>query len=605
MLEGARFLARAVPHLPRFASYKPGNAAGLAELLEARAARFPERPFVVFEDRRTTYREHDAAANRVARWAHGVGLRRGDVVALLMENRPEYLSTWMGLAKLGVVTALVNTNLTGRALRHALAVSGAHHLVLGSECAEAFATTADDLERPLQVVVDHDPAEPAPAARASDWGPDLGPALAAQPSEAPPAFWREGFRAGDVLLYIYTSGTTGPPKAARFSHLRFLATADLAAWAQGLGPDDVHYCVLPLYHSAGGVMQLGATLFAGATLALRRRFSARAFWDDARKHEATAFQYIGELCRYLVTQPERPGDRDHRVRVAIGNGLRPDVWEVFQRRFAIPRILEFYGATEGNVGLMNFENEPGSVGRVPSRLVARLMSNAKLVRYDVERDVHPRGPDGFCVECADDEPGELLGRIPPGDPTSGRFEGYTSDEATERKILRDVFARGDAWFRTGDLLRRDRRGFHYFVDRVGDTYRWKGENVSTQEVAEACSGFSGLGMVNVYGVEVPGAEGRAGMLAFVPEKGFTFDPGAFHAFVRERLPAYAAPVFVRQLEVPDLTGTFKLRKVSLQADGFDPARVADPLWVRDDDAGTYAPLTAETFAAIREGGRRL
>ena len=604
MFEGMRFLARALPNLPRFAAYRPNGTHNAGELLEDRAEELPDRPFLLFEDQRISFRDHNVAANRVAHWAHDQGLRRGDAVALLMENRPDYLVIWMGLAKLGVVTALINTNLTGRTLRHALATSGARHLILGAECADRFATTADDLERVLQVWVHAE--EGREDADALAWGGDLRQSLVGRIESNPPAAWREGLRSCDDLLYIYTSGTTGPPKAARFSHLRFVSGGDLAAWAQDLASVDVHYCALPLYHSAGGVMQVSGVLFAGAALALRRRFSASRFWDDVRKFDATAFQYIGEFCRYLVNQPQRPNDRDHGVRVAIGNGLRPDIWGTFRDRFGIPRILEFYAATEGNVGFMNFENKEGSVGRFPSRLLARFMSNARLIRYDVESDAHPRGPDGFCIECKDDESGELIGRIPKAqDQTSGRFEGYTSSEATERKILRDVFERGDAWFRTGDLLCRDAEGFHYFVDRIGDTFRWKGENVSTQEVAEVLSGFPGLDMINVYGVAVPDADGRAGMMAFVPVDSRPFDGRAFHAFVSERLAVYAAPQFVRILAAEEVTGTFKLRKVTLQQEGFDPAAVRDPLYVRDDAQGSYVPLTPERFRAIQAGTIRL
>ncbi|HKJ23522.1 MAG TPA: long-chain-acyl-CoA synthetase [Myxococcota bacterium] len=604
MFEGIRFLARAVPHLPRFASYRPDGHHSVGELLEDRAEEFADRPFVLFEGRRSTYAEHNAAANRVAHWARERGLRRGDVVALLMENRPEYLAVWMGLAKLGVKAALINTNLTGKTLRHALGTSEARHLVLGAECIDRFASTADDLARILEVWVDTEPGHGGEGGER--WGFDLGAALADSDPANPPSVWRDGLRSGDDLLYIYTSGTTGPPKAARFSHLRFISTGDIGAWAQDLSTLDVHYCALPLYHTAGGVMQLGAAMFAGAGLALCRRFSASGFWDDVRKYDATAFQYIGEFCRYLVNQPPRPDDRDHGIRVAIGNGLRPDIWAAFRDRFGIPRILEFYGATEGNVSFMNFENKEGSVGRYPSAILRRLMSNARIVRFDVETETHARGPDGFCIECGPDEPGELLGRIPEGEQASGRFEGYTSKEATDKKVLRDVFAPGDAWFRTGDLLRRDADGFYYFVDRIGDTYRWKGENVSTQEVAEVLSGFPGLDMINVYGVEVPGADGRAGMMAFVPPEGApAFDGRAFHGFVTERLASYAAPLFVRVVEIAELTGTFKLRKVTLQQEGFDPDRVSDPVFVRDDAARAYVPLTPARFRAIGRGELRL
>jgi fatty-acyl-CoA synthase len=290
------------------------------------------------------------------------------------------------------------------------------------------------------------------------------------------------------------------------------------------------------------------------------------------------------------------------VRFCIGNGLRPDIWPAFRDRFRIPRIVEFYGATEGNVALLNFEGREGSVGRIPSKL----LMDARLVRYDVERDEHPRDAQGRLVECRPGEPGELIAALPrkPGE-TRGRFEGYTSAEATERKILRDGFAPGDAWFRTGDLLKRDAAGYFYFVDRIGDTFRWKGENVSTQEVAEAIAAFPGVKMSNVYGVEVPGADGRAGMVALVVEDPARFDGAAFHAHVSAALPGYAAPVFVRLQQEVELTGTFKLRKVELQREGYDPGRIADPLFVRDDAARAYVPLTPERHAAIRAGAGRI
>jgi fatty-acyl-CoA synthase len=289
-------------------------------------------------------------------------------------------------------------------------------------------------------------------------------------------------------------------------------------------------------------MTVGAALYAGATLALRRKFSAREFWNDVREYDVTHFQYIGEICRYLLNQPPRPDDRQHRMRAMIGNGLRADVWAPFVERFGVEKVIEFYGATEGNAPIINLENKLGSVGRWP----LKALTNARLIRYDLDADEPLRGPGGLCVECAPGETGELVGRIPEAaNDARGRFEGYTSKEATDRKVLHDVFAKGDAWFRSGDLLRQDAEGFFYFVDRIGDTYRWKGENVSTQEVAEALSSFPGLELVNVYGVQVPGQDGRAGMAALLMAPGRAFDGAAFWRHVDEALPRYAAPLFVR------------------------------------------------------------
>jgi len=602
MLDRLLLLARLVPGLAAFARDRPSSPTTLADRLEARVRADPARTAIAFEGARWTYGAWNEAANRVAGWALARGLRPGDAAALLMENRPEYLATWAGLAKVGVTTALLNTNLTGRALAHALGAARARHVVVGSECLDRLATAAGELDPALEVWVARDPYA---GGRAFEWprgAHDLDAALAEQSPADPARALRAALRAGDDLFYIYTSGTTGLPKAARLSHLRFGVIGSLAAFALKLRPGDVHYCALPLYHTAGGVMQVGAVIASGATLALRRRFSASAFWDDVRAVRATHFQYIGEFCRYLLHQPPRPDDREHGVRAIIGNGLRADVWAPFQERFGIPQIIEFYGATEGNAPIVNFENKVGSVGRFPFKA----LSNARLVRYDVAADEIVRDARGLCVECKPGEVGELVGKLPdrPDDPR-GRFEGYTSKEATDRKILRDVFRPGDAWFRSGDLLRQDEEGFFYFVDRIGDTFRWKGENVSTQEVAEALAPFPGLALANVYGVHVPGHDGRAGMAALLMAPNEPFDGARFYAHVDGVLPRYAAPLFVRLLAQVETTGTFKLRKVNLQEEGFDLARVADPLFLRDDEARAYVPLTAELAADVAAGRRKL
>jgi fatty-acyl-CoA synthase len=580
---------------------RPDGRYTLADRFEEQVRRRGDATFLLWGDERIGWAALNARANRVAHWGRAQGLVRGDVVALLMENRPEFPATWLGLSKLGVVTALLNTNLSGRALDHALRVSHARQLVVGAELLPALASASPEEVASRAVWVQPDTEAGDGSAAPPSGARDLAEAVAAQPGDDPPRAWRDELRTGDDLFYIYTSGTTGNPKAARFSHLRFFQSADTFAWAAGAGPEDVEYLALPLYHTAGGVVAFGRTLYGGGAVALRRRFSASQFWDDARRYGATSFQYIGELCRYLVAQPPRANDREHRVRVAVGNGLRPDVWERFQSRFRLPRIIEFYGATEGNAALVNLDGKVGAVGRYPFKAI----TNVRIARYDVESESHPRDARGFCIECAPGEPGELLGRLPSSAKAPvGRFEGYTSKEDSERKVLHDVFKPGDAWFRTGDLLYRDDEGYYYFVDRIGDTFRWKGENVSTQEVAEIVAGFGGMDMISVYGVQVPGADGRAGMLAFVPVGDAPFDGAGFFAFVEGALPRYAAPVFVRILKEAPVTGTFKLRKVELQREGFDPEKVSDPLFVRDEAARAYVPFGRELAAEIQDGRRR-
>jgi fatty-acyl-CoA synthase len=375
-----------------------------------------------------------------------------------------------------------------------------------------------------------------------------------------------------------------------------------ASWFAGLidiRPADRLYDCLPLCHSAGGVAAIGAGLSAGASVVVAEKFSARGFWDDIARWDCTLVQYIGELCRYLVAAPPHAKERAHALRLACGNGLSADVLEAFQARFGIPRILEFYAATEGAFSLYNVEGKPGAIGRLPPFLAHRF--GAAIVRFDPATGAPARGADGRCVRAERGEVGEAIGRVALSG--AGRFEGYTDAAATEAKLLRDVFEPGDAWVRTGDLMVTDAQGFWWFADRIGDTFRWKGENVAAAEVAAAIRSCAGVADAAVYGVEVPGASGKAGMAAIVPTAGF--DPAALRAHLAARLPDYARPVFLRLVKDLEITETFKQKKQSLAADGWDPARVSDPLYVDDRAAGAYAPLDAAAATRIRAGELRL
>ena len=573
-------------------AHTPGQTYTVADRFEERARDRGAHPFIVFEGRRVSYAETNAAANRVAHAVRETGLARGDTAGLLMENRPEYVACWAGLAKLGVTAGLINPNVRGRALAHALDTIGARVVLAGSECAGALESLAPEALARLEALVVPDPARPAPE-QIPPFARDLGAALAAAPEGDPPASLRAALTAGEPLFDMFTSGTTGLPKAARLSHMRWLGVGDAMSGVCGYGPGDVIYCVLPLYHGAGGMVVVSSALAQGMTMVLRRRLSASAFWDDVREHGVTGCQYIGEMCRYLMNQPPSPRDRDHGLRVMMGAGLGPDLFEAFRQRFGIERVFEGWSSTEANTSLINVDNRPGSCGRIPFPE----LHNGRLIRYDHATDSHPRDARGFCIPCCEGEVGEFIGAIPdlPGSG-AGRFEGYTSQQATEAKILRGVFAPGDAWYRSGDLLRRDADDYYYFVDRIGDSFRWKSENVSTQEVAEVLHGFPGIAVANVYGVRVPGMEGRAGMAALVLSDGTAFDPRVFHAFVAKELPRYAAPVFLRIAGEAEVTTTFKLRKVDLQREGYGAA-VADPMFVRDDRLGAYVPLDAGALAA--------
>jgi fatty-acyl-CoA synthase len=583
-----RFLSGLVRTLLRVNSIAAASPNLICDDLERAVDRWRERPALLFEGQTLSYGEMDGLANRYAHWAESAGLRRGDVVAILLPNRIEYLPIWYGLTKVGVAAALINNQLAGEALAHCLNVSGATHCVVDDETAPAFEAVKPQLVQTLQAWT---------LAEAHAGQHDLGQALKSCSTLRPDRSRREGMTARDTALFIFTSGTTGLPKAARITHMRAQLYMRGFAGATGAKADDRVYIALPFYHATGGLCGAGAALLNGGAVLLKRKFSATHFWRDVVDGGATMFVYIGELCRYLANQPQSPDERRHKLRLAFGNGLRPDVWEKLVGRFGVPRVLEFYGSTEGNVSMFNFDGQLGAIGRVPDYI--KRFFNIRLARFDVETETPVRGADGRCIEPAVDEPGECLGEIK--NDARGAYVGYADKAASEKKVLHDAFVAGDAWFRTGDLLRRDAEGYFYFVDRIGDTFRWKGENVSTSEVAGVLAEAPGVKETNVYGVRVGDLDGRAGMAGLVVDAGF--DPAAFAAYAQPRLPPYAQPVFLRLLPGIVVTGTFKYRKLDLVADGFDPAKVKDPLYVKGPRG--YQKLTKAVFAKIMAGELRL
>ncbi len=574
------------------AGYRRDQAYSVADMLEERAVDAGALPFMVFEGRTLSFAQLNEAANRVAHAALALGLKPGDVVALMMDNCPEFPLVWLGLAKVGIRTALLNTSARGRILKHALDQTAARALLYGPECADQVATLSAH-ELPPLLLEFAQPGSPA-AEVAVPGSRSLNAVLATASAANPPRAHRAQVRLGDPLYFIFTSGTTGLPKAALMSHLRFLNAGGVIAGLLDLKRGDVFYNVLPLYHGAGGMVVISAALHLGIPIVQRRRFSASEFWRDVRAHRVTAWYYIGELCRYLLNQPARADDREHTLRRMSGAGLKAEVWREFVGRFGIERVCEGLGSTEANYGITNVDNRIGSVGRLPYPE----RSNIRVVRYDIDAAVHPRNADGTLMPCQPGEAGELIAEVLDGPTAAGFFEGYTSAEATEAKILRDAFRPGDRWMRSGDLVRFDTDDYYYFVDRVGDTYRWKGENVSTDEVAAALARFPGPAVVNVYGVRVSGAEGRAGMVSLTYTEPSHFAARAFHEFAVARLADYAVPLFVRVSRDADLTTTFKLRKIDLQRAGYDPQRTQDALYVRDARAGTYLPLTPAALAAL-------
>ena len=580
-----RYLRRLTRTLRRVKSIAQDSSNLVCDDIQAAVDTWRDRRAMTFEGRTVTFGELDAIANRYAHWGKGLNLRRGQVVALFMPNRLEYFAIWYGLSKIGVVTALINNQLAGLPLAHCLNIANAAHIIVDSETSPVFEAARVLIDKPLPQWV----LGPAHGDQR-----DLVQALKSCSQLPPDRSVREDVRARDTALLIFTSGTTGLPKAARITHVRAQLYMRGFAGSTGSRPSDRIYVTLPLYHATGGLCAVGAALLNGGSVVLRKKFSAHHFWSEIIDEGCTMFVYIGELCRYLVNQPPGDDDRRHKIRLAFGNGLRPDIWPLMKTRFGIPDILEFYGATEGNVSMFNFDGHEGAIGRVPKYLRQRF--NIRLVQFDVEAEQPIRGLSGLCIEAGPGQIGECIGQI--GHDARSEYSGYVDKAASEKKVLRDVFEKGDAWFATGDLMKSDADGYFYFIDRIGDTFRWKGENVSTGEVAERLQAIPGVLEANVYGVAVEGADGRAGMAGLVVDP--SFDLAVFGARVAEELPPYAQPVFVRILPAIETTGTFKVRKVDLVADGYDPGKVKGPLYVRDPRKG-YVKVTKGVHDKIAAG----
>jgi fatty-acyl-CoA synthase len=563
----------------------------LFTVAEEMAERWGDAPALLSDRESLSFRGLARRANLYARWALENGLGKGDVVALLMTNRPEYFAVWLGITSVGAVVSLLNTNLSGPSLAHCMRIVEPRHVIVSTEFVSA-----------LQDMLPHLDSKPTAWAHGVSEAPfpRIDAEIERYSHEPLGKNERPAPAINDLALYIYTSGTTGMPKAAKVTHGRTMQWSHWFAGMMDVQPQDRMYNCLPMYHSVGGVQVMGAMLAGGGSVVLREKFSARQFWSDVVRWDCTLIEYIGELCRYLVHSEPSSFDTAHRVRLACGNGMSPEIWDAFKSRFQIPQILEFYAATEGNVSLFNVQGKSGAIGHIPPYLAHRFAP--ALIAIDVETGEPVRNAHGFCARCAPNQLGEALGKIQLDPANVGtRFDGYTSRAASLDKILHNVFESGDAWFRTGDLMRRDEKGYFYFVDRLGDTFRRKGENVATLEVAEALCACPGVLHANVFGVAVPGVEGRVGMASI--QCADSLDLAALRAQLAQSLPHYARPVFLRIRQEVELTGTLKYSKTQLVREGYDPAISKDALYF--DDGDRYLPLDKPLHQRIQRGEFRL
>ena len=564
--------------------------AGLGLAFEKAVKRNPQGIALRFEDQQYSYQALNDWANQLAHYFVAAGFQKGDVIALMIENRPELVVTVIALAKLGIISALVNTSQNGQVLAHSINLVEAKAVVVGEECRGAV----DDVREQLCITTDH-----------FYWYADQE--TYNDPGQAPQGFTNLAIEADkfpkfnvvntqkvqgkDGLFYIYTSGTTGLPKAVVFSNSRWTLAYGTYGHILNLQPDDVMYCTLPLYHATGMVVCWCGVIAGSATLALRRKYSTSAFWSDVEKYNASAIGYVGELCRYLMDAPESSRDRQHRVRKMIGNGMRPNIWNKFKQRFGVTEVLELYASSEGNVGFSNIFNFDNTVGFSPTPYA--------IVQFDKEKNEPIRNERGFCIKVDKGEVGLLVGKITRRSP----FDGYTDPEKNRSVIVENVLKKGDAYFVTGDLVRDI--GFRHaqFVDRLGDTFRWKGENVSTTQVENICSDHEKISEAIVYGVEIPNTNGRAGMAAITLASGVNtlseHDLTDLASCFKQALPHFAVPVFLRILNSVDTTGTFKYQKTKLKDESFNPDKTSDKLYVLLPNSQKYAELNAEVFANIQ------
>ncbi|QBX40715.1 long-chain-acyl-CoA synthetase [Pseudomonas fluorescens] len=598
MLRKLPTIAKAIPRVVKGMKVAnvtdPTQTCGLGWTFEQATLRNPEGQAILQDDVLLTYAQVNQWANRIAHYLSAQGIGKGDVVAVFIENRPELLVTILALAKLGAVSALLNTSQTRDTLIHSVNLVAPVAIVLGEELQPAFAAIREQVSIPAQrtwFIADRDTySHPGIA---PEGYVNLISASADACTENPPSSGEVFFN--DPCFYIYTSGTTGLPKAGVFKHGRWMrSSASFGMIALNMTPDDVVYCTLPLYHATGLCVCWGSAINGASGFAIRRKFSASQFWPDVRRYNATTLGYVGELCRYLVDQPPSADDSRHAVRKMIGNGLRPGAWAEFKTRFAVEHICELYAASDGNIGFSNILNFDNTIG-------FSLMA-WELVAYDHDSGQPLRSADGFMRKVGKGEQGLLLARIDEKAP----LDGYTDPQKTAKVVLHDVFSKGDRFFNTGDLLRNIGFGHAQFVDRLGDTYRWKGENVSTTEVENLLLQHPHISEAVAYGVEVRNTNGRAGMAAITPAESLaTLDFAELLAFARQRMPAYAVPLFLRVKVKMETTGTFKYQKTRLKNEGFDPGQTGDdPIYAWLPGTQTYVQVTDEILADIHQGKYR-
>lgn len=564
---------------------KDTDKKSIGKVLEENAIRYKDKTAILFEDRSWTHAEFNAKVNQYAHLFLRYGVRKGQVVIVFLENRPEVVFIVGALAKIGAIASMINSNQKSQVLSHSINQDNDGYFVVGVELIDTLEQVKEDLKSPGRQVffaIQDGPSKDVPSNYID----------AENILDRFPATNIEGVKniqSGKTFAYIFTSGTTGMPKASIQKHRKWIQCMYWFGKVNlDLKTDDVIYVSIPFYHSNALLIAWSSAAVSGAAMAIRRKFSVSEFWEDCIRFNATAFIYIGDILRYLYNAPESELDHQHGIQKIIGNGLRVDIWENFKYRFNIPEVYEFYASSEGNMTFTNTLNIDHTVGWCATKY--------QIVEYDRERSEPIYDKKGYMKKVKRGEVGLMLFEVSDRYP----FPGYVQEEDSSKKIFRNVFKQGDCWFNTGDIMRNIGFLHAQFVDREGDTFRWKGENVSTAEVEEVINTYPAVSGCAVYGVSIPHTDGKAGMVAILLKEGVKLDWAEFESYLEHELPSYAVPIFVRLEESLDYTSTYKVKKKVLKEEGFQNS--STKVWVKENKNEHYKPMTKTLLKRILEEG---
>lgn len=554
--------------------------------VEKLAQEIPDKIALYFEEKKWTWKKLNEESNRYANYFSKVGVKPGDTVALMVENCPEFLFATTGINKLQAISALMNFNQKKQALIHAFNVVNSKWIIVTGRNLPSFMEIADQL--PLSkknILIINNPKKLSHKFIDLVQEFELKSIQTSNPSTTNNSILRE------TCSYIFSSGTTGLPKAIIMWNLRFInQTISTSIETCQLTSDDVIYIVIPLYHNLGFGISWTAAWLTGAAVALKREFSASNFWRDACKYGVTFTTYVGEIPRYLLNQPVTEYDKNHKLKKMSGVGLRKSIWEQFKSRFEIEHIFEFYGLTEGAAGFLNIEEKSGMIGR-------NIIPGTELAKVNPETGIFLKNESGFCLKCKPGDIGMALNEL----KSDTLFTGYKDKDKTEKKIMYNVFKKRDKFFNTGDILKLHKDKWVSFVDRFGDTFRWKGENVSTMEVESIINAYPSIEISAVYGVSIPNTEGKAGMAALKIDPNIEFDIKEFSKFILDNLPSYSIPLFIRIREKLELVGPLKIKKVDLRKEAYDLNKIQDILFFWDSKLKKYVKFTENIYQDLING----